>query len=58
MRVPQLNSLCYAKMILHALKYPHCAVVGLLMGEAEVSGLLLFPPMFLELLLAVVCRDE
>ncbi|VDM43736.1 unnamed protein product [Toxocara canis] len=38
MRVPQLNSLCYAKVILHALKYPHCAVVGLLIGEAEEEG--------------------
>lgn len=47
MRVPQLNSLCYAKIILHALKYPHCAVVGLLIGEAEV--LPVFLPEFADL---------
>ncbi|MFH4981656.1 hypothetical protein AB6A40_008365 [Gnathostoma spinigerum] len=33
MRPVELSSLAYAKMILHALKYPHCAVFGLLIGK-------------------------
>lgn len=33
MRNLQISLLPYAKMILHALKYPHCAVVGLLVGK-------------------------
>ncbi|VDN58301.1 unnamed protein product [Dracunculus medinensis] len=29
------NCISYAKMIFHALKYPHCAVFGLLVGSSE-----------------------
>lgn len=29
------NCISYAKMIFHALKYPHCAVFGLLVGVLD-----------------------
>uniref|UniRef100_A0A0N5AUA7 MPN domain-containing protein n=1 Tax=Syphacia muris TaxID=451379 RepID=A0A0N5AUA7_9BILA len=29
----QITTHCYLKMILHALKYPHCAVLGLIIGD-------------------------
>lgn len=36
MTLPVFSEQCYAKMIMHAYKYPYCAVIGLLIGRLEV----------------------
>lgn len=61
--MPSINTLPYCKMALHAVKYPHCPVHGLLVGkvngdkEIEVKdafpvlhGLIVAPPLEIALI--------
>lgn len=36
--MPQISTLAYCKITLHAVKFPHCSVHGLLVGKTSGEG--------------------